>query len=126
MSLGFAIIPCHPEFKQIGESIRQKMLSRVQFDLSFAFDYDYTKSMDARTRKMRKIGYDNIIKINNNDGKINVIFEDDGSIYESIEIDEFIDLVVSYDPSSDDDTDEDKDNDAPKELEQTDEGCVIN
>lgn len=126
MSLGFAIIPCHPEFKQIGESIRQKMLSRVQFDISFAFDYAYTKSMDARTRKMRKIGYDNIIKINNNDGKINVIFEDDGSIYESIDIDEFIDLVVSYDPSSEVYTDEDKDNDTPKELEQTDKGCVIN
>lgn len=138
MSLKFAIIPISHKFDYIAYDIKSKLLDSIKLPLTIEFDNDHTKSYDSKILKWAKKKYDVII-IDDDVGKnnrITVLFSDKCSKPTTMEIDEFIDLVASFE---DDDVDKNKDNneqnvkncdkiitqDEPTSEDNNEGGCII-
>jgi threonyl-tRNA synthetase len=109
MSLKFAIIPLSQNFDHNAYDIKSKLLDSIKLPLTIEVDLDYSKSYDSKKLKWIKKKYDVIIIDDDvtKNNRITVLFSDKGSKPTTMEIDEFIDLVASFE---DDDVDKNKDN----------------
>lgn len=126
MSLEFAIIPITITFVSAAYTIESKLKDNVKLDMSITIDTNYEQSFTSRINKWKKQGYD-IITIDTDYDESNSIvvrFSDKGSRAQSMEVEEFIDLVASFeDETNHNDSTTNTDN-VDKDGDQ-DGGCTI-
>ena len=130
MSLKFTIIPINSSFVNVAYDIKSKITNIVK---EVYIDTNYDLSFTTRIQKQKKCDF-NIITIDedyNETKSIVVKYCEKGSRSHSYEVDEFIDLILSFDNDAEgtENTDKDKDKDKDKN-ENEDEGdnnndCVI-
>ena len=131
MSLKFAIIPINSSFVNVAYDIKSKIKNIVK---EVYIDTNYDLSFTSRIQKQKKNNF-NIITIDedyNETKSIVVKYCEKGSRSHSYEVDEFIDLITSFD-NENEDTDEDTNEDTNKDKNKsnsTEEGdnnndCVI-
>lgn len=134
MSLKFAIIPINSSFVNVAYDIKSKIKNIVK---EVYIDTNYDLSFTTRIQKQKKNNF-NIITIDedyNETKSIVVKYCEKGSRSHSYEVDEFIDLISSFDNDAEgtedtnDDTNEDTNEDKHK-SNSTEEGdnnndCVI-
>ena len=102
MSLNFAIIPINSLFVNVAYDIKSKIKNFVK---EVYIDTNYDLSFTTRIQKRKKDNF-NIITIDedyNETKSIVVRYCEKGSRSHSYEVDEFIDLISSFDNENDDD-----------------------
>ena len=126
MSLKFAIIPINSSFTNVAYDIKSKIKNIVE---EVYIDTNYDLSFTSRIQKRKKDNF-NIITIDedyNETKSIVVKYCEKGSRSHSYEVDEFIDLISSFDNEDTDDNDvegrEDKNKDTDEDTNNND--CVI-
>jgi uncharacterized protein (UPF0333 family) len=126
MSLKFAIIPINSSFTNAAYDIKSKIKNIVE---EVSIDTNYDLSFTTRIQKRKKDNF-NIITIDedyNETKSIVVKYCEKGSRSHSYEVDEFIDLISSFDNEDTDDNDvegrEDKNKDTDEDTNNND--CVI-
>ena len=126
MSLKFAIIPINSSFTNVAYDIKSKIKNIVE---EVYIDTNYDLSFTSRIQKRKKDNF-NIITIDedyNENKSIVVKYCEKGSRSHSYEVDEFIDLISSFDNEDTDDNDvegrEDKNKDTDEDTNNND--CVI-
>ena len=134
MSLKFAIIPINSSFTNVAYDIKSKIKSVVE---EVYIDTNYDLSFTSRIQKRKKDNF-NIITIDedyNETKSIVVKYCEKGSRSHSYEVDEFIDLISSFDNEEQDTDDNDaegredknKDTDTDKDTNEdtNNNDCVI-
>lgn len=107
--MSFGIIPTSVIYKEIADSVRDKINKKMP-DFSVCCDYHYNRSFENRVKNIKKLGFDNIIKVSSNDGFIYVnMYDYESSTFDKMKIDELIDVISSYDFEDDDDDDDNDD-----------------
>ena len=130
MSLEFAIIPSTSIFITAAYNIETKLKENVKLEMSINIDTNYEQSFISRINKWKKQGFD-IITIDNDydvSKTIVVRFSDKGSRAQSMEVDEFIDLVSSFEddtPNSVNNNDSTENKNTNTENSDQDGGCII-
>lgn len=126
MSLKFAIIPINSSFTNAAYDIKSKIKNIVE---EVSIDTNYDLSFTTRIQKRKKDNF-NIITIDedyNETKSIVVKYCEKGSRSHSYEVDEFIDLISSFDNEDTDDNAvegrEDKNKDTDEDTNNND--CVI-
>lgn len=114
MSLDFAIIPFDDTFISCANDIKFRLNENNNLQMNVIIDTNYSKPISSRINKWKKEEFDVIIidQEYTETGVIIARFYDKGSRAQTMTVDEFIDLVHSYD---DDD----------KEDEDQNGGCII-
>ena len=122
MSLEFAIIPITDSFISAAYDIQTKLKNNVNVDLTITIDTNYTTQINSRINKWKKQGYD-VVTIDDDykeTKSIVVIFSDKGSRSQVMEVDEFVELVASY---------EDEEDKTEKDTKSSDDnpngGCIV-
>lgn len=118
MSLEFAIIPVTDEFLSAASTIQTKLKYNVNVNIIINIDTNYEQSLTSRINNWKKIGYD-IITIDAEyyeSNSIIVRFSDKGSRAQLMEVDEFIDLVSSFEDEHETAHNTDTDNEG---------GCIL-
>jgi len=111
MSLYFDIIPTLPRFYSTAHDIQSKITNNFKLQVNIHIDTDTDVKIQTRIYKWKKKGY-NIILIDEDYDETNsiiVTFSEKGSRPQAMHIDEFIDIISSYD-DTDTDTDTDTNN----------------
>ena len=128
MSLNFAIIPINSLFVNVAYDIKSKIKNIVE---EVYIDTNYDLSFTTRIQKQKKCDF-NIITIDedyNETKSIVVKYCEKGSRAHSYEVDEFIDLILSFDNDAEgtENTDKDKDKDKNENEDEGDNNndCVI-
>jgi hypothetical protein len=130
MSLEFTIIPVTSNFVSFAYDIQIKIKYNVGLDIKTSIDTNYSSPLSTRTNKWRKLSH-NVITIDqdyNESHSIVVIFSDKGSRPQVMEVDEFIDLLVSFeddDEHKDTNTDNNNTIDTKTSDDNQDGGCII-
>ena len=122
MSLEFVIIPLSPNFEQSAYDIKTKLISYSKLPVTVDFDLDYNLTPATKIMKWKKKDYD-IITIDQDFLETNSVivrFSDKGSKPKPMELDEFLDLVASFEHD-----DEIKHNDNTTSEDNNDDGCSI-
>jgi hypothetical protein len=122
MSLKFALIPLNSSFVHVAYDIKSKIKDIVE---EVFIDTNYDLSFTNRIQKRKKEDF-NIITIDedyNETKSIVVKYCEKGSRAYSYQVDEFIDLISSYD--DDDDKNDDKNNDINNDINNDENNCVI-
>jgi threonyl-tRNA synthetase len=122
MSLEFVIIPVSEQFEQAAYDIKSKLNSAVKLNVTVDFDFDYNVSTVNKITKWKKKDYD-IIVINEDfleTNRVVVRFSDKGSKQKTMELNEFIDLVASFDHD-----DESEPSDVVTVEDNSEGGCSI-
>jgi uncharacterized protein (UPF0333 family) len=127
MSLKFAIIPINSSFTNVAYDIKSKIKNIVE---EVSIDTNYDLSFTTRIQKRKKDNF-NIITIDedyNETKSIVVKYCEKGSRSHSYEVDEFIDLISSFDNEDTDDNDaegrEDKNKDTDEDTNNNND-CII-
>ena len=127
MSLKFAIIPINSSFTNVAYDIKSKIKNIVE---EVYIDTNYDLSFTSRIQKRKKDNF-NIITIDedyNENKSIVVKYCEKGSRSHSYEVDEFIDLISSFDNEDTDDNDaegrEDKNKDTDEDTNNNND-CII-
>lgn len=105
--MSIAIIPLNPELKEVASDLSNK-LSADMPTLSHICQLQFNRSLRQRILNANKLGFDNIVKITSNDGTIQFGTCKNG--YDTMTIDEFIELIKSYDFDDDDDSNDENEN----------------
>ena len=111
MSLEFAIIPCTPAFLSDAQNIQNKLKEKIKLVISIIIDTNYNTPYNTRISKWKKLEH-NVITIDheyNESQTIFVRFSDKGSRPHVTELDEFIELVNSFEDENEVDTDDSED-----------------
>lgn len=127
MSLDFAIIPVTERFYSVATNIKTKLYNCVKLQLNVNIDVEYQLPVFSRINKWKKQDFD-VITIDDNyneTGNIIVRFSDKKSRPEVMDIDEFIDLVASYDDDENDDKKQEQEQDKEKNVDDESWGCII-
>ena len=119
MSLKFAIIPINSSFVNVAYDIKSKIKHIVK---EVYIDTNYNLSFTTRIQKQKKDNF-NIITIDedyNETKSIVVKYCEKGSRAHSYEVDEFIDLVSSFDNDAEctENTDKNKDEDEDEDSNE--------
>jgi hypothetical protein len=129
MSLDFSIIPVISDFVSAAYDIQTKIKNNIELEINISIDTNYNSSLNSRINKWKKLSH-NIITIDqdyNESHSIIVLFSDKGSRAQVMEVDEFIDLLVSFE--DDDDDDKEQKSTDPKDNKSSDDnqdgGCII-
>ena len=127
MSLKFAILPINSSFTNVAYDIKSKIKNIVE---EVSIDTNYDLSFTTRIQKRKKDNF-NIITIDedyNETKSIVVKYCEKGSRSHSYEVDEFIDLISSFDNEDTDDNDaegrEDKNKDTDEDTNNNND-CII-
>lgn len=134
MSLKFAIIPINSSFTNVAYDIKSK-IKNIGKEVFVYIDTNYDLSFTSRIQKRKKDNF-NIITIDedfNETKSIVVKYCEKGSRSHSYEVDEFIDLISSFDNEDEgtdtDDNDaegrEDKNKDTDEDTTNNNNDCVI-
>jgi hypothetical protein len=134
MSLEFAIIPTTTKFFSTAHDIKDKLTNNIRFKLDIQIDTDTDTRTQTRIQKWKKQGY-NVVFIDedyNESNSIIVTFSEKGSRPQSMLVDEFIDIVSSYEPNDDDNNETNETNETDEnnsEIKEEDDnqdgGCII-
>ena len=133
MSLDFSIIPVISDFVSAAYDIQTKIKNNIELEINISIDTNYTSSLNSRINKWKKLSH-NIITIDqdyNESHSIIVLFSDKGSRAQVMEVDEFIDLLASFEDDNDDDEHKEQTPDKTiisdtKSLDDNqDGGCII-
>ena len=119
MSLKFAIIPINSSFTNVAYDIKSKIKNIVE---EVYIDTNYDLSFTSRIQKRKKDNF-NIITIDedyNENKSIVVKYCEKGSRSHSYEVDEFIDLISSFEHE-----DEDTGDEGSKDKSEGNNDCVI-
>ncbi len=98
MSINFVIIPITTDFASIADDIQIKLKDNIAVNHTVIIDNNYTSSLSTRTNKWRKKSY-NVIVVDydyNESNSIIVTFSGSRSKAQIMVIDEFIELVSSF------------------------------
>ena len=119
MSIDFVIIPASKELEEHAYNIKEKLEDSVFLVTNFQIDINFNVNLNSRINKWKKDEFDIIIItpefIENN--SIVVRFSDKGSRLTTMDLQEFIDLVSSF---------EDDENEQKEEKEEQDDSlCNI-
>lgn len=98
MSLDFAILPVSDEFLSAAQDIQTQLKNKVKIDINISIDTDYSVFLTTRINKWKKDEY-GIITIDNNYRQFNsiiVIFSDKRTRGKHMKVDEFIELIASF------------------------------
>ena len=98
MSLEFVIIPLTSVFFTTAQDIHDKLKNAIQTNINIQLDTNYDTIITQRINKWKKTEF-NIITIDDNYYQTNTItvrFSDKRSEPEIMEVEEFIDLVASF------------------------------
>lgn len=120
MSLNFSIIPITLDYITDAYNIQQKLTERVK-KINIVIDTNYNTGLNTRINKWKKKEY-NIITVDQDYAEsksVVVRFSDKGSRPQSMDVDEFIELVVSFKD------DEEEEKEEEKEKEKVNEKDVI-
>lgn len=126
MSLEFAIIPITDTFLSAAYNIQTKLKENIKLEMSITIDTNYEQSFISRINKWKKQDYD-IITIDSDFDESNSIvvrFSDKGSRAQSMEVEEFIDLVASFEDETNH-NDSITNTDKPDRDGDQDGGCTI-
>ena len=121
MSLNFTIIPVTSDFLSIAYDIQTKLKDEVTLEITITIDTNYTSALSTRINKWKKQSY-NVITIDQNyneSNSIDVIFSDKGSRAQVMLVEEFIDLVASFED------DDNKTYNTNSDNTDQDGGCTI-
>jgi threonyl-tRNA synthetase len=98
MSLEFVIIPINKNLQDVALEIKDKLINSIKLSLIVEIDNSYSNSMQNRISRWKKLDYD-IITVDQEYIETNVIvirFSDKGTKPQPMELEEFIDLVSSF------------------------------
>jgi threonyl-tRNA synthetase len=131
MSLEFTIIPVTSNFVSAAYDIQTKIKDNVELlDIKTSIDTNYSSPLSTRTNKWRKLSH-NVITIDqdyNESHSIVVIFSDKGSRPQVMEVDEFIDLLASFEDDDEHEEHEEQSSDTTETKtsdDNQDGGCII-
>jgi len=127
MSLDFAIIPTTSKFFATANDIKSKLTNSVNCQLDIQIDTDTDIKTQSRIQKWKKKGY-NIVLVDEDYDESNsiiVTFSEKGSRPHPMLVDEFIDIVSSYE--SDSDNNDEKKNETKQTSDDDNSGdlCII-
>ena len=120
MSLEFVIIPITSVFITTAEDIHDKLKNAIQTNINIQFDTNYDTIITQRINKWKKTDF-NIITIDDNYDQTNTItvrFSDKRTKPEIMEVEEFIDLVASFEDEEQHTIDSDDD-------DKQNGGCIV-
>ena len=103
MSLNFTISPVTSDFLSIAYDIQTKLKDEVTLEITITIDTNYTSALSTRINKWKKQSYI-VITIDqdyNESNSIDVIFSNKGSRPQFMLVQEFIDLVASFEYNDD-------------------------
>lgn len=114
MSLRFVIIPVDASFIDAAHYISDKLETRVILPIQISIDTNYSSGIGAKSEKWNKLGYDCVIigKDYKNTNACTVRFAEDKSNPQKMNVDDFLDLVCSYDDNDNDSEDNEHDENA--------------
>jgi len=133
MSIEFAIIPITSTFLSAANDIKLKLEHSIKLEINIVIDTNYDTSFNNRINKWKKQDYD-IITIDESYDKSNSIvvrFSDKGSRAQVMQVEEFIELVVSFEDDnvntnqSDTNQTDTNQTDTNKSDTEQDGGCII-
>jgi|688.fasta_scaffold631948_2 threonyl-tRNA synthetase len=128
MSLEFTIIPVTSDFESFAYNIQTKIKDNIKLEITTNIDTHYNISLNTRINKWRRLSH-NVVTVDQNYNQshsIVVIFSDKGSRSQVMNIDEFIDLLSSFEEDDDENKEhspETKDTKSPDDNQ--DGGCII-
>jgi threonyl-tRNA synthetase len=98
MSLEFVIIPISEQFEKNAYDIKSKLITTVNISVTVEIDLDYDVSLNKKIMKWKRKNYDIIIVDHEfiESNRIIMRFADFRSRPKTMELDEFIDLVASF------------------------------
>lgn len=126
MSLEFAIIPITEDYISVAYNIETKLKEIVNLEMIINIDTNYKQSLNSRVNKWKKQDFD-IITIDQDYKESNSIFVrlyDKGSRPQIMEIDEFIELVSSFEETPETNNIKTSDKQTNDDSEQ-DGNCII-
>lgn len=98
MSLDFAIIPITDQFIASAKKVQNKLNESIITKIHFQFDTNYDATLNNRINKWKKQDF-NVVVVDNSFEETNTIairFSDKRSTPEVMDVDEFIELVASF------------------------------
>lgn len=98
MSIEFVIIPVTDQFESESYVIKSKIIDSLNINVNIEIDQNYSSSLSSRINKWKKEDYD-IIVIEQDyieTKSIIVRFSDKGSKPQVMELEEFIELIASF------------------------------
>jgi threonyl-tRNA synthetase len=108
MSIDFVIIPASKELEQHAYNIKEKLNDSLFLITNFQIDTNFNVNLNSRINKWKKDEFDIIVLtpefIENN--SIVVRFSDKGSRLTTMDLQEFIDLVSSFEDDEKDEKNE--------------------
>jgi threonyl-tRNA synthetase len=125
MSLEFVIIPVTKDYENLAYELSNKMKKSANTSLNIEFDTNYNLSLNTRTNKHKRDDK-NIIIINDTyseQERVVVSFSDKGSRSKTMNIEEFLELIASFD--YDEKEDENNDSIIKNANDENDGLCVI-
>ena len=127
MSIDFVIIPATKDLTEHANIIKSKLEDVVFLNSNFQIDYNFNYTINSRIDKWRKDDFDIIIItpefIESN--TIIVRFSDKGTKPKTMDFQEFIDLVSSFEFNSDEDDEEPFNKVESKEKKNEESTCSI-
>jgi threonyl-tRNA synthetase len=125
MSIEFVIIPVVQEFEEYAIKIKDKLTSNITINIHFQIDTIFNLNVNSRINKWKKDDYD-IIIINQDcieTNNIIVRFSDKGSRLKSMDLEEFIELVNSFE--DEENIDDSNINETDDNQDKDESNCII-
>jgi len=130
MSLEFAIIPITNTFLSAAYTIQSKLKENVKLEMSITIDTNYNTQLSTRINKWKKEGY-NVVTIDSDFDESNSIVVrifGKGTRAQSMEVEEFIDLVASFEDETNNNKLDGSNNDNNSNLDglnNDNDGCIV-
>ena len=125
MSLDIVIIPFDKNYLSIANDIQSKLTNEIPtIKHNITIDTNYEQLFVSRINKWKKLDYDVVVGIDQYYEEYNcvVVRFSDGARPQNMEINEFVDLIASFEESTEENV-----NDTPKNTNETEEEdfCII-
>jgi len=130
MSIEFVIIPATHQFESDSYIIKSKIIDSLNINVNIEIDQNYSSSLSSRINKWKKEDYD-IIVIEQDyieTKSIIVRFSDKGSKPQVMELEEFIELIASFEDEPQEEENQHEEPDMEKynySYQDEDSKCII-
>ena len=130
MSIEFVIIPVTQQFESDSYIIKSKIIDSLNINVNIEIDQNYSSSLSSRINKWKKDDYD-IIVIEQDyieTKSIIVRFSDKGSKPQVMELEEFIELIASFEDEPQEEENQNEEPDMEKynySYQDEDSKCII-
>ncbi len=130
MSVEFVIIPVTHQFESDSYIIKSKIIDSLNINVNIEIDQNYSSSLSSRINKWKKEDYD-IIVIEQDyieTKSIIVRFSDKGSKPQVMELEEFIELIASFEDEPQEEENQNEEPDMEKynySYQDEDSKCII-